>query len=79
MTEAERNQRGVVLLDELHAEMAQGTGVHPFDIFDRIGVIIAILRDGYDPDEEVCDHAWTIDEHNIDVCAKCNEERGEGR
>jgi len=52
MTEFERNQRALALLDALFAEMAQGNGVHPFDIYDRLEVIIAVLRDGHVPYEE---------------------------
>jgi len=29
--------------------------------------------------EEVCEHEWHLDEHNIEVCKLCDEERGEGR
>jgi len=52
MNQDERVQRALAMLDELHANMAKGDGVHPCDVGDEIGCIIAVLRDGYDPDEE---------------------------
>ena len=41
------------LLDELHRELEDITNQgEPFydDLYNRVGVIIAVLKDGYDPD-----------------------------
>jgi hypothetical protein len=45
------NLKAIALLDELHEEI--GRRSDPLNDYDRIGVILAILRDGYDPDENL--------------------------